>query len=172
MKGSNMSPGAVPSDSGPGRSAARLDEIDRAIIAALLGDGRMSIRALAEHVHISRANAYTRVARLLDEEVITGFAARINPGRAGLGTTAYVMLTIEQDTWRAVAARLREVPSIERFSLVGGDFDVLVLVRTHDNDALRHVVLDLMQAIPGVRATRTWLVFDECAGAGPDWTRP
>lgn len=160
------------SPSGPvaGRTAAPLDDIDRQILSRLLGDGRVSVRALAEQVHISRANAYTRIGRLVAEDVISGFTARLNPQRAGLGTSAYVTVTIEQNAWRDISRELREIPYVEHVALVGGDFDVLVLVRTPDNEALRHVVLERVQAIAGVRSTRTWLVFDEVRGPGADWT--
>jgi DNA-binding Lrp family transcriptional regulator len=151
-------------NSGPKRS---LDAIDRKIIAELAIDGRMSIRALAEKMHISRANAYARVDRLVTNGVITGFGARLDPERVGLGTSAYVMVTIEQNTWREVSARLRAIRYVDHIALVGGDFDVLVLVRAPDNAALRHLVLERIQEVPGVKGTRTWLVFDEVAGAGP-----
>lgn len=155
----------------PGHSAGRLDEVDRAIIAELLRDGRISMRTLAEHVHISRANAYARLARLMDDGVITGFTAELAPHKAGLGTSAYVSVTIEQNAWRAVSDRLQKIPYVEHFAMVGGDYDMLVLVRTPDNAALRDVVLERIQDIPGVRATRTWLVFDEARGRGVDWGR-
>ena len=154
----------------PGRSAARLDGTDRAIIAELVHDARVSIRALAEKVHVSRANAYARINRMVADDVISGFTARVNPVRAGLGTSAYVTVTIEQNAWRSVSQALREVPCIEHFALVGGDFDILALVRAPDNAALRHVVLERIQEIAGVRSTRTWLVFDEADGHGTDWT--
>jgi DNA-binding Lrp family transcriptional regulator len=154
----------------PGRLAGRLDDADRAIVAELLRDGRIAIRALAEKVHVSRANAYARIARMRADGVIAGFAARLNPERAGLGTSAYVLLTIEQNAWRSVAERLREIPYVEHFALVGGDFDILALVRAPDNAALRHVVLERVQEIAGVRSSRTWLVFDEAEGHGADWT--
>ena len=32
------------------------------------------------------------------------------------------------------------------------------------------LVLDRIQAIPGVQTTRTWLVFDELPGPGADWS--
>jgi DNA-binding Lrp family transcriptional regulator len=156
----------------PGRSAGRLDAVDRAIIAELLRDGRISVRALAEHVHVSRANAYARLTRLMDDGVITGFTAELAPHRAGLGTSAYVSITIEQNSWRAVSAGLKEITYVEHFAMVGGDYDVLALVRAPDNAALRHVVLERVQDIPGVRATRTWLVFDEARGRGAAWGTP
>ncbi|MFC0429684.1 Lrp/AsnC family transcriptional regulator [Kutzneria buriramensis] len=152
-----------------GRSAAELDDVDRAIIAELRRDGRMSIRTLADRVHISRTSAYARLDRLLAAEVITGFTAEISPRRAGLGTSAYVLLTIEQNTWRSVAKALRGIRYIEHLALVGGDFDVLALVHAPDNLALREVVLERIQSVKGVRATRTWLVFEEDPGLGPQW---
>ena len=104
--------------------------------------------------------------------VITGFAATIDPQRAGLGTSAYVMLTVDQTRWRAMAGDLREIPYVEHIALVGGDFDVLLLVRTPDNATLREVVLNRIQAIEGVRSSRTWLVFDELPGSGVRWIQP
>lgn len=154
----------------PGRTAVPLDDTDRQILARLLKDARQSVRALAEQVHISRANAYNRIGRLLTEGVITGFTAQLNPKRAGLGTSAYVTLSTEQAAWRDISRELREIPYVEHVSLVTGDFDVLVLVRAPDNEALRSVVLESIQAVPGVRSTRTWLVFDEVRGRGADWT--
>ncbi|MDX3517794.1 Lrp/AsnC family transcriptional regulator [Streptomyces scabiei] len=154
-----------------GRTAAPvpLDAVDRQILARLLKDGRVSVRALADQVHISRANAYTRIGRLLADEVVTGFTAQLNPQRAGLGTSAYVTMSIEQNAWRDIASELREIPYIEHVALVTGDFDVLALVRTPDNALLRRIVLENIQAIAGVRSTRTWLVFDEVRGRGADW---
>ena len=50
-------------------------------------------------------------------------------------------------------------------ALVGGEFDVVLLVRARDNADLRRVVLDEVQAIEGVTSTRTLLIFDEAEPA-------
>ena len=147
----------------PGQTA-RIDEIDRQILTELARDGRTSIRTLAERVHISRTNAYARVERLIREGVIVGFHARIAPEPAGLGTSAYVSIGIQQNTWREVSAALAEVRYIEHAALLAGDHDVLALVRAPDNAALRNLVLNQIQGIPGVLSTRTWLVFEEFDG--------
>lgn len=139
----------------------RVDETDRAIIRVLRADGRVSVRTLAERVHISRANAYSRLERLRETGVITGFSADVAPEHLGLGTSAYVSVSIEQNTWKPVAAALRQVPCVERVALVGAEFDALVTVRCQDNHELRDTVLERIQAIPGVKATRTWLIFEE-----------
>ena len=154
----------------PGRSASELDEVDYAILEALSTDGRASVRALAEQLHISRSNAHNRLARLRGEGVLTGFTASIEPHRAGLGTSAYVLLTVEQPSWRDVTSALRDIPYVEHIALVAGEFDVLVLVRTPDNATLREVVLERIQAVESVRGTHTWLIFEESAGRHSPWS--
>jgi DNA-binding Lrp family transcriptional regulator len=154
-----------PPDGLTGRTVPALDDVDRAMLAELSADGRLAVRALAERLHISRTNAYARLERLMAEGVITGFGARIDPRRAGLGTSAYIMVTVEQTSWRTMATDLHEIPYVDHVALVGGDFDILLLVRTPDNTALRDVVLERLQALEGVRSTRTWLIFEELPGS-------
>ncbi|RKS70871.1 DNA-binding Lrp family transcriptional regulator [Actinomadura pelletieri DSM 43383] len=144
-----------------GRTPPPLDDIDRAILRELAADGRLSMRALAERVNVSRSNAYTRVERLIADDVITGFTARVNPARVGLGTAAYVLINIEQNSWRNVSAQLRRIPGIEHMAFVGGDVDLIMLLRTPDNASLREIVLSRIHTVEGVRSTRTWLIFDE-----------
>jgi DNA-binding Lrp family transcriptional regulator len=138
-----------------------LDETDRRILAELQRDGRTSMSALAAAVHISRANAYGRVNRLVESGVISGFGARVDPVKAGWHSSAYVTLAIEQSSWQLVRDRLLEIPEVEHIALVGGDYDVILLVRAHDNSELRRVVLERLQAIPEVRTTKTALIFED-----------
>lgn len=138
-----------------------LDEIDRQIIRELEADGRLSGRALAERVPISRANAYARVERLVASGVITGFTVRVDPAKVGQTTSAYVAMTVRQHNWRDLQERLRAIPEVRHMALMGGEFDVMLLVRAAGNDALRRVVLEQLQAIPGVLATRTFLIFED-----------
>ncbi|MFC5995773.1 Lrp/AsnC family transcriptional regulator [Pseudonocardia hispaniensis] len=146
----------------PGRrDRGQVDEIDRAILRELTRDGRLSVRALAERVRISRANAYARLERLTASGVLTGFTALVDPVRSGRATSAYVTLSVRQNSWREVKDRLRQIPEVEHMALVGGEFDVILLVRTADNQALRHVVLERLQEIPGVLGTRTFLIFED-----------
>ncbi|CAM5387209.1 Lrp/AsnC family transcriptional regulator OS=Streptomyces alboniger OX=132473 GN=CP975_18015 PE=4 SV=1 [Streptomyces alboniger] len=151
-----------PDGSGPRPSPRPLDAIDEDILQMLQADGRASIRSVAERVHVSRANAYARINRLIEDGVIRGFGARVNHERAGQGTSAYVTLKIVQNSWRTVREQLRQLPGrLPHRAGFGGDFDVLLLVHTSDNRALRELVLTRLQAIPEVLSTRTLLVFEE-----------
>lgn len=151
--------------------ARPLDSIDRDILRILQTDGRASIRAVAERVHVSRANAYARINRLVEDGVIRGFGARVDHERAGQGASAYITLKIVQNSWRTVREQLQALPGATHIALVSGDFDVLLLVHTPDNRALRELVLTRIQSIPEVLSTRTLLVFEE-TDLGPRPDRP
>jgi DNA-binding Lrp family transcriptional regulator len=142
---------------------AQLDETDRLIVEALRADGRLSMRALADRVHLSRANVYTRVARLQDDGVITGYAALIDPVRYGYGLSAYVYLDIAQRSWKAVRRQLLSMPEVDHVALISGEHDIVVRVRAHDAASLRDVVLTRLQEMAGIRATQTVLIFEELA---------
>ncbi|NEB41374.1 Lrp/AsnC family transcriptional regulator [Streptomyces sp. SID14515] len=171
-------PAAVPPTAPAGTAAespvppARpLDAIDRDILRILQTDGRASIRSVAERVHVSRANAYARINRLVEDGVIRGFGARVDHERAGQGASAYITLKIVQNSWRTVREQLQALPGATHIALVSGDFDVLLLVHTPDNRALRELVLTRIQSIPEVLSTRTLLVFEE-TDLGPRPDRP
>lgn len=143
-----------------GRSAA-LDETDRRIIAELRADGRISMRALATKLHISRAGAYARVERLQRQGVITGYTAVVDPERYGFDISAYVHLKISQHSWKDVRRRIAEIPEVWHGALVSGDNDLVLLVRTHDAASLRDLVLNTFQTMPDVLSTQTVFILDE-----------
>ena len=146
---------------GTGQIAPGLDDVDQAILRELTRDGRLAVRLLAERLNISRASAYARLERLKESGVLTGFTAVVDPTRAGLSTSAYVTLTVRQDEWRDLTEHLRRIPEIKHMALVGGEFDVILLVRAIDNQHLRAIVLDRLPKIPGVLGTRTFLIFED-----------
>lgn len=145
-----------------------LDDVDRAILAALRRDARASINEVAREAAVSRANAYARIKRMTDAGVIVGYRVQTDPVSEGFHSSAYVALWVDQAQWQEIRARLLAMPEVEHVALVGGEFDVLVLVRALDNRDLRRIVLERIQSLPGVNTTRTFLVFeDHTSGATP-----
>ena len=143
------------------QTQAALDEVDKRILAELTKDGRASVSAVAEAVHISRAHAYSRISKLTGSGVLTRFTALVDPVKAGLRSSAYVTLKVRQQSWRELKEVLRKIPEVHHVALVGGSFDVILLVRAEDNLHLRQVIFDQLQSAPGVLDTQTFLVFED-----------
>ena len=150
----------LPPNPSPERQVT-LDDVDRAIITRLCDDGRQSMRALAERLHISRASVYARVSRLEDAGIISGYTAVIDPNRLGYGVSAYIYLRIAQHSWKDVRQSIGMIDEVDHAALISGDDDLILLVRTSDAAALRDLVLNRMQTLPGVLSTKTVLILDE-----------
>ena len=150
------------------RGAVALDAVDRRIIDALRGDGRLSMRSLAEQLHVSRAGIYSRVERLQRTGVIAGYTAVIDPQRYGLAISAYVLVRIRQNSWKSVRERIGRITEVDHAALVSGENDLILRVRTTDATSLRDLVLSTLQAMPEVQSTHTLLIFDELSSRPGD----
>ena len=128
-----------------------MDALDHAILDVLRADARTSVNVIAQQVHISRANAYARIKRMTDEGVILGYRVVTDPVSAGFRSSAYVSMSVDQRRWQEIRAALDALPEIEHVALVGGDFDVMVLVRARDNRDLRRIVLEELRELMGAR---------------------
>ncbi len=148
-------------DDSPPRSHHRpnVDQVDRALIAALRAHARATFAELARVVGLSAPAVHERVRRLETTGIITGYHAAVAPAALGLGVSALVGILqsdgAEQDD---LAARLAEVPVIEDCWFVAGEEAFVVKVRVPDVDALEHT-LGVLRRIPGVARTRTTVVL-------------
>ena len=73
----------------------RIDEIDARILEILQESGRTSLSDIAEDVGLSVPSVSDRVHKLEDQDVITGYHARVNAKRIHRDITAFIRLHAE-----------------------------------------------------------------------------
>jgi Lrp/AsnC family transcriptional regulator, leucine-responsive regulatory protein len=69
-----------------------MDAVDWRILAELQDDARLSQNELSRRVSLSAPAVAERVRRLVDQGVIDGYAARVNPAALGRAVQAFVQL--------------------------------------------------------------------------------
>ena len=146
-----------------------LDAVDLALLAALESNGRLTNAALAERVGIAESTCSQRLRSLRASGAIRRFTAELDPGALGLGIQAVITVRLAshgRDQVQAFQARLRDIPNVIRIFHVAGADDYLLHVAVDSAAALRDLVLEHLQAHPGVRHTETQLVFEVIDGAG------
>lgn len=144
-----------------------LDDIDRAIVAALVDDSRLSVRQLAERVLISRSAAHKRLTALIESGAIKRFTAEVDRRALGMSVTAVVVVHVGERPWPEVRDELATLPFVEKVQAVSGEIDALVTVNAPDNTALSQVILRRIHEVPGVVSTRSLLILDETEGHRP-----
>ena len=142
-------------------SNRQIDSVDRALLAVIAQDARISLTDLADAINVSRSTAHTRLQRLRDDGIITGFTATIDPNAVGLGVAALVFIDIEQHDWRTLRTALGAIPGVEYLAMCAGRFDLMLIARAESIPALRDVLLEKIQRIPGVRSTESVIILDE-----------
>lgn len=146
-----------------------LDRYDRAIIAALSGDGRMSMTALAACVGLTKTPVQARVRRLEKAGVIQGYRAVLSPMRMGLAHVAFVEVRLADTREAALQAfnrAARGVAEIEECHMIAGGFDYLLKVRTSDIADYRRVMAERISTLPHVAATSTYVAMETVKEAG------
>ncbi|GAB3610964.1 Lrp/AsnC family transcriptional regulator [Humibacter ginsengisoli] len=152
--------------------AMNVDKVDRAIIAQLSADSRLSVRALAERVHVSRSAVANRLQRLIADGVIEGFGARVDRKAIGLHVTALVIVKVErQPGWQDVASALTALPFVESVLAVSGDIDFVVTVSAPDHESLSDVIMRQLHEVDGVASTRSYIVLESWDGTAPGIAR-
>ncbi|WP_327010821.1 Lrp/AsnC family transcriptional regulator [Dactylosporangium sp. NBC_01737] len=135
-----------------------MEETDRAIVAALAVDGRLSYTDLAERVGLSVSAVHQRVRRLEQRGVIKGYAARLDHDAIGLPLTAFVAIRpIDPSQPDDAPDRLAKLPQIESCYSVAGDDFYLLLVRVESPLALERLLQEIRTAANVI--TRTTVVL-------------
>ena len=136
----------------------QLDRYDRKILALLSRDGRLAITDLARAVGLSKSPCQVRVRRLIDDGVIQGFRAILDPAQLGLDHVAFVEVKLSDTTepaLKAFNAAVADTPVIEQCHMIAGAFDYLLKIRTSDIKAYRQVLGETLSSLPYVASTST-----------------
>ncbi|MCX7556174.1 Lrp/AsnC family transcriptional regulator [Xanthomonadaceae bacterium JHOS43] len=123
----------------------QFDRIDLTLLALLQTEGRLTNAELAERVNLSASACLRRVQRLEREGVISGYGARLDPKRIGLGLEAFVRLQLEHRD-RAQVERFAELVQswddvVSCYALTG-DMDYLLHIAVADLDHFSRFLLD------------------------------
>lgn len=146
---------------GAGTAApVRLNETDRQILDMLQDDARISRAAIGEAIGLSPAAVHERVRKLERRGVVQGYAALLDPVRAGCDLLVFVLVFIDHPKHEArfveAVGRMEEVQECHH---VTGSASCLLKVRVRDRHALQTVILDRINALDGVRQTETIVVL-------------
>jgi Lrp/AsnC family transcriptional regulator, leucine-responsive regulatory protein len=124
-----------------------VEEIDRAIVAALTIDGRLSYTDLAERVGLSVSAVHQRVRRLEQRGVIIGYEARVSHEALGMPLTAFVAIRpFDPSQPDDAPERLAHLGEVEACYSVAGEDSYLLLVRVASPTDLERLLQQIRSA--------------------------
>ncbi|MDQ4084855.1 MAG: Lrp/AsnC family transcriptional regulator [Actinomycetota bacterium] len=132
-----------------------LDDVSKAIIEQLQQDGRRAYAAIGKVVGLSEAAVRQRVQRLLEQGAMQ-IVAVTNPLELGFHRQAMVGIKAEGEL-ESIADKLAEMDEIDYVVVTAGSFDLLAEVVCESDAHLLEVLSGRIRAIPGVKATETFV---------------
>lgn len=142
----------------PNISSKVTTEADRALIALLRENARMSIVELARKLGVSRTTAQSRLERLERRGIIDGYSVRLSPDYEQELVKAHVLVTALPKHAASVEAALRRMPAVRTLHSVSGNFDMIVIVESPSIRDL-DLVIDNIGALDGVERTASSIIL-------------
>jgi Lrp/AsnC family transcriptional regulator, leucine-responsive regulatory protein len=118
----------------------QIDATDRAIIAALSENGRMTVRELAAQIGLSSPSVTDRILKLQDAGAIRNYTISVDPKVFGLGIAAHLRLRAMPGQVPKIAQMLIDTPEVVEADRVTGEDCFLVRVVVSDLNELERVI--------------------------------
>ncbi|PSP72490.1 AsnC family transcriptional regulator [Halobacteriales archaeon QH_9_66_26] len=135
------------------------ENLDTELVNALLGDGRASLRSLADDLDVSVTTVSNHLADLEDEGVIRGYSPTVDYNALGYDVTAVIQLKVDGSALPDITERLREHQQMISVYEVTGDHDVVAVGKFRDTDDMNDAIKTLL-ADADIRESNTNVVLN------------
>lgn len=108
-----------------------VDSVDAALIRALQADARAPLTELAHAVHLGTSATRSRLLRLEERGIITGYRASVPPSAAGFGLHAVIRMKVHGSLFDQVKAVIDQEPQVVRCLRITGEacYSIEILAR-------------------------------------------
>ncbi len=129
---------------------------ERKILLELVEDGRKNISDIAKKLGISRQTVSKKIRGMEKKKIIDSFSVKIDEGRVGLNTKAYVILNIapSSELRHRFVREAKKIENISQMHHTFGRFDMILEILVKDEKELDRT-LDKIRDFEAVEETET-----------------
>ena len=147
-----------------------IDELDRKIIRLLQQNGRTPNTELARKLDLTETTVRKRIARLLDEDLIS-IVAVPTPRVPSTLVSALLGISVKLSAFDSVAAELAKAPEARYLSRTSGRYDFILEAFFASHEHLVQFISEHLGGIEGVEDVETSVVL-RIEKFGYDWPIP
>lgn len=139
-----------------------MDTIDKAIVAALQDNGRMTIQDLSDRVGLSPTPCHRRVRMLERDGVITGYTAAVDPRKCGLNISLYVFIKLINRTKQNIVAfedAIQAMDEVVSCQLITGPHDYMLTMHVPDIADYEFILKERLAETPSIAEIQTSIVL-------------
>ncbi|MBS3070631.1 Lrp/AsnC family transcriptional regulator [Candidatus Micrarchaeota archaeon] len=135
-----------------------MDEKDERILDVLEGNSRLSTAGISRKTRIPRVTVHERIQKLKQSGVIEKFTVKLDRGKMGLPSTAFVLVSYshnQKQNQRKLAKQIALLARVKEVHIIGGEWDLLVKIVGPSIEEIGRVVVDKIREFEGVGKTMT-----------------
>ena len=147
---------------------AKLDPIDRKILAELQEDGRMTNVELASRVGISAPPCLRRVRTLEEQGYIKGYHAAVDARALGFEVQVFAMVGLQSQAEADLVAfeeRCKAWSLVRECHMLNGEVDFILKCVAPDLSTFQRFLTESLTSAPNVASVKTSLVIRDAKDA-------
>lgn len=133
-----------------------IDRLDARILGLLGSRARPGIVEMAASLGVTRSTIQSRIKRLEDSGMLSGFSPDLDLTTIGFDVEAFIALALQQGMLGEVVERLAAIPHVLEIHATTGREDLLARVATTNHADLQDLIQEIL-AIRGVSHANTTL---------------
>ncbi len=135
-----------------------LDETDVKILKVLLSDSRLSSRQIAKQCDISIGTVLSRIRKMEDEGIITGYTALLDQEKLGYELTVVTEITVSKGRLLEMENEIARIPNVCCVYDLTGLSDAAIIAKFKNREDLSKFTKKLL-SLPFVERTNTHVVL-------------
>lgn len=140
----------------------KIDNLDKKILSIITRNARIPFKDVAAQCDVSRAAIHQRVQRLIDMGVITGSGYTVDAKLLNYKTCTYIGVFLEKGwMYEEVVEEFNQIPEIVECHYTTGQYGIFAKVYAKDNEDLKRVLNEKVQAIRGISSTETFISLEQ-----------
>ena len=135
------------------------DAIDEGLLAELRDNARISTSELARRLGLSRSTVQSRLNRMLETRLITGFTVQLGETYAENLIQAHVLIKLDQKLTGQALTSIKKIHKVNALYAISGAYDMIAIVEAHSTEELSQL-LDEIANLDGIERTNSSLILE------------
>ena len=141
-----------------------LDKTDIQILKVLQENGRITVKDLAQRVHLSPTPVFERMHRMETAGIIERYTTVLNAAKLGRGFIVFCSVKLRRmgkDIAHDFVNRVKDIPEVAECYNISGDFDYLLKIYAPDMQYYNNFLINTLGTIDSLGSVQSSFVMSE-----------
>lgn len=140
-----------------------LDKTDIQILKVLQENGRITVKELAQRVHLSPTPVFERMRRMETAGIIERYTTILNASKLGRGFVVFCSVKLRRmgkDIAHDFVNRIKDIPEVAECYNISGEFDYLLKIYAPDMQYYNEFIINILGTIESLGSIQSSFVMN------------